>query len=62
MRAIYPPVNLFEDIADPADWELIATAEAKTDFAVRDPVGAIHLVPPTFEPLQRRRLWRVLRR
>ena len=24
VRSIYPPVDLFEDIADPADWELIA--------------------------------------
>ncbi len=46
IRAIYPPVDLFEDIAEPADWELIAAAEAKTDPRVRDEVGAIHLVPP----------------
>ena len=46
VRSIYPPVDLFEDIADPADWELIAAAEAKTDPRVRDEVGAIHLVPP----------------
>ena len=46
VRAIYPPVNLFEDIADPADWELIAAAETKTDPAVRDSIGPIHLVPP----------------
>ena len=46
VRSIYPPVDLFEDIADPADWELIAAAEAKTDPRMRDEVGAIHLVPP----------------
>lgn len=46
VRSIYPPVDLFEDIADPADWELIAAAEAKTDPRVRDEVGAIHLVSP----------------
>lgn len=46
VRSIYPPVDLFEDIADPADWELIAAAEAKSDPRVRDEVGAIHLVPP----------------
>ena len=46
VRAIYPPVALFEEIADPDDWELIAAAEAKTDPRMRDTIGAIHLVPP----------------
>jgi hypothetical protein len=45
IRSIYPPVALFEDIADPADWDLIASAEAKTNPRVRDEIGAIHLVP-----------------
>ncbi len=46
IRSIYPPVDLFEDIADPADWELIAAAEAKTNPRARDAIGSIHLVPP----------------
>ena len=33
IRSIYPPIDLFEDIADPADWHLIADAEAKTKEA-----------------------------
>ncbi len=45
IRTIYPPVWLFEDIADPADWELIASAEAKTNPRVRDQVGDLSLVP-----------------
>jgi hypothetical protein len=45
IRTIYPPVWLFEDIADPADWELIANAEAKTNPRVRDQIGDITLVP-----------------
>jgi hypothetical protein len=45
IRSIYPPIDLFEDIADPADWELIANAEAKTNPRVRDALGAIRLVP-----------------
>jgi len=45
IRTIYPPVSLFEDIADPADWELIATAEAKTNPRVRDQLGDLTLVP-----------------
>jgi hypothetical protein len=45
IRTIYPPVWLFEDIADPADWELIASAEAKTNPRLRDEVGDLSLVP-----------------
>lgn len=44
IRSIYPPVSLFEDVADPADWELIANAEAKTNPRVRDALDAIRLV------------------
>lgn len=46
IRSIYPPIDLFEDIADPADWELIANAESKTNPRVREKIGAIHLIPP----------------
>lgn len=45
IRTVYPPVSLFEDIADPADWELIASAEAKSNPRVRDEVGNLALVP-----------------
>lgn len=45
IRSIYPPIFLFEDIADPADWDLIASAEAKTNPRVRDEVGDLMLVP-----------------
>jgi hypothetical protein len=46
VRSIYPPVDLFDDIADPRDWELLASAEAKTNPRVRDQLGMISLVPP----------------
>lgn len=42
----YPPVDLFEDIADPQDWELIAAAEAKTNARLAESVGRLDLVPP----------------
>ncbi len=45
VRTIYPPVFLFEDIAPPQDWELIASAEAKTNPRVRDEIGDLTLVP-----------------
>jgi hypothetical protein len=46
IRTIYPPVWLFEDIANPADWDLIASAEAKTNPRVRDEIGNLTLIPP----------------
>jgi RES domain-containing protein len=45
IRTIYPPVDLFEDIADPADWDLLVAAEAKTNPRVLDTVGNLGLVP-----------------
>jgi hypothetical protein len=45
VRTIYPPVFLFEDIAPPEDWDLIASAEAKTNPRVRDEIGDLTLVP-----------------
>jgi hypothetical protein len=45
IRTIYPPAWLYEDIAAPADWDLIASAEAKTDPRVRDRIGDLSLVP-----------------
>lgn len=45
IRTIYPPVWLFEDVADPADWGLLASAEAKTNPRVRDEIGDLSLVP-----------------
>ena len=47
IRTIYPPIWLFEDIAAQADWELIASAEAKTNPRVRDEIGDLSLVPPS---------------
>jgi hypothetical protein len=45
IRTIYPPVDLFEDIAAPADWELLVAAEAKYNPRIRDTVGNLALVP-----------------
>lgn len=45
IRSIYPPVDLFDDIADPADWELIADAEAKANPRVRMAMDAIRPIP-----------------
>ena len=46
IRSIFPPIDLFEDIADPADWPLLLSAEQKTNPRLMENVGALALVPP----------------
>ena len=46
IRSLYPPIDLFEDIADPADWPLLLSAEQKTNPRLMENVGALALVPP----------------
>jgi RES domain len=41
----YPPIDLFETIADPADWELLAHIEGLTNDRLRDDIGDISIVP-----------------
>ena len=43
----YPPIDLFEDIADPADWPLLIAAEQKTNPRLMDSIGTLDLVPPS---------------
>lgn len=45
IRSIYPPIDLFEDIADPADWHLIMAAEMKTSPRLAESIGSLDLVP-----------------
>lgn len=45
IRSIYPPIDLFEDIADPADWEALASAEAKFNPRIRESIGDLAKVP-----------------
>ena len=46
IRSLHPPIDLFEDIADPADWPLLLSAEQKTNPRLMATVGALDLVPP----------------
>lgn len=46
VRDIYPPIDLFEDIAAPEDWPLLISAMAKTDPALVASVGNLDMVPP----------------
>lgn len=41
----FPPIDLFEDVADPADLEAVFAIEAMTNDRLRDEVGDISLVP-----------------
>lgn len=42
----YPPVALFERVADPDDWEALVEIESLTNERIRDEVGEISLIPP----------------
>ena len=46
IRSAFPPVDLFEDIADPADWPLLIAAEQKTNPRLMDSIGELDRVPP----------------
>ena len=41
----HPPIDLFEDIADPADWPLLISAEQKTNPRLMETIGTLDLVP-----------------
>lgn len=41
----YPPIDLFERVAPPEDWELLIDLESRTNDRLRDQVGQISLIP-----------------
>lgn len=45
IRSVAPPIDLFEDVADPADWPLIISAEQKTNPRLMETIGNLSLVP-----------------
>lgn len=45
IRSTFPPIDLFEDIADPADWPLLISAEQKTNPRIAATIGNLDLVP-----------------
>lgn len=45
IRSAFPPIDLFEDIADPADWPLLISAEQKTNPRIMATIGNFDLVP-----------------
>jgi hypothetical protein len=46
INARYPTVDVFERVADPADWDALLKLEELTNPRVRDECGEIALVPP----------------
>lgn len=46
ISSAHPPIDLFEDIADPADWMLLGSAESKTNARAAETIGNLDLVPP----------------
>ncbi|MCE7030591.1 RES family NAD+ phosphorylase [Jiella avicenniae] len=46
IRSVFPPIDLFEDIADPADWDALARAEAATNPRLAETIGHLDAVPP----------------
>jgi RES domain-containing protein len=45
INSAFPPIDLFEDISDPADWELLTRAEGRTNPRLSETVGQLDLVP-----------------
>lgn len=45
IRSHHPPIDLFEDIADPQDWPLLISAEQKTNPRLMATIGNLDLVP-----------------
>lgn len=46
ISSIFPPINLFEDTSDPADWDKLASLESKSNPRVNETIGQLSLVPP----------------
>jgi hypothetical protein len=42
----FPPIDLYDDVADPHDWEALAAAQARTNPRIHEEIGDLSLVPP----------------
>jgi len=45
VNAHFPPIDLYDDIADPADWERVTAAVQRTNPRILDEIGDLRLVP-----------------
>jgi hypothetical protein len=41
----FPPIDLYDDVADPHDWEALAAAQARTNPRIYEEIGDLSLVP-----------------
>ena len=41
----FPPIDLFDDVADPHDWEALAKAQSRTNPRIHEQIGDLSLVP-----------------
>lgn len=41
----FPPIDLYDDIADPRDWEALAIAQSRTNPRIFEELGELSLVP-----------------
>lgn len=46
----YPPVSLFDDVADQADFEAVYAVQARVNPRLRTELGELNLVPPAERP------------
>ena len=46
IRSIYPPIDVFEDIADPADWDTLIALEQKTNPRLSASIGQLDRIAP----------------
>lgn len=45
ISSAFPPIDLFDDIADPEDWMLLGLAESKTNPRLSESIGNLDLIP-----------------
>ena len=41
----FPPIDFYDDVADPRDWEALATAQSRTNPRLFEEIGDLSLVP-----------------
>lgn len=46
VKSVWPPIDLFERVAEPADWDALMALEGLSNPRLRQEVGEISLVPP----------------
>jgi len=47
VNSAYPPIDLFDDIADPKDWPLLGSSESRTNPRLSESMGRLELIPPS---------------